>query len=116
LQVVEPKLEELQRQWSDLENTITEKGEKLFDSNRHVLYEQSCDDVDGWISEIESQIISEDVGSNLISVNLLVQKQNVCVYLSDLGQGNVPRRILKKKTYLNFILMARINYNLDAIY
>jgi len=30
--------------------------------------------------------------------------------------GGVPRRKLRKKTYLNFILMARINYNLDPIY
>ena len=53
------------------------KGEKLFDANRHVLYEQSCDDIDGWINEIESQIITDDVGHDLTTVNLLVQKQNV---------------------------------------
>ena len=42
-----------------------------------VLYEQSCDDIDGWIDEIESQIEAEDVGHDLTTVNLLIQKQNV---------------------------------------
>ena len=74
---VEPKLEELRRQWEELENTTQNKGQRLFDANRHVLYEQSCDDIDGWINEIESQIITEDVGHDLTTVNLLVKKQNV---------------------------------------
>ena len=70
-------MEELQRQWNDLEGTTQSKGEKLFDANRHILYEQSCDDIDGWINEIESQIVTEDVGHDLTTVNLLVQKQNI---------------------------------------
>lgn len=76
-QAIQPKLDDLQRQWRDLEDTTASKGEKLFDTNRHILYEQSCDDIDGWINEIESQIITEDVGHDLTTVNLLVQKQNV---------------------------------------
>ena len=76
-QEIQPKLDELQRQWDDLEKTTQDKGQRLFDANRHVLYEQSCDDIDGWINEIESQIVTEDVGHDLTTVNLLVQKQNV---------------------------------------
>jgi spectrin beta len=77
-------LDELMRQWQELEDTTRLKGEKLFDANRHVLYEQNCDDIDGWINEIESQIITEDVGHDLTTVNLLVQKQNVrcCRFLN----------------------------------
>jgi len=78
MQEVQPRLDELARQWKELEETTAAKGEKLFDANRHVLYEQSCDDIDGWINEIESQIITDDVGHDLTTVNLLVQKQNVC--------------------------------------
>lgn len=74
---VEPRIDELRRQWGDLDDTTKAKGEKLFDANRHVLYEQSCDDIDGWINEIESQIVTEDMGHDLTTVNLLVQKQNV---------------------------------------
>jgi len=75
--IVDPRLDELKRQWKDLEDAVTEKGERLFDANRHVLYEQSVDDIDGWIKDIESQIVTEDVGHDLTTVNLLVQKQNV---------------------------------------
>ncbi|KAK2182078.1 hypothetical protein NP493_368g02093 [Ridgeia piscesae] len=75
--IVEPKLAELNQQWQELEDTTQQKGQKLFDANRHILYEQSCDDIDGWISEIESQIVTEDVGHDLTTVNLLVQKQNI---------------------------------------
>ena len=75
--VVQPRIDELKQQWRDLEDTTKAKGEKLFDANRHILYEQNCDDIDGWINEIESQIVTEDVGHDLTTVNLLVQKQNV---------------------------------------
>jgi len=77
VQEIQPRVDELARQWKELEGTTAGKGEKLFDANRHVLYEQSCDDIDGWINEIESQIITDDVGHDLTTVNLLVQKQNV---------------------------------------
>lgn len=76
-------MDELTNQWQDLENTVKAKGEKLFDANRPQLYEQSCDDIDGWITEIESQIVTEDVGHDLTTVNLLVQKQNVRILLPD---------------------------------
>ena len=74
---VQPRLDELIQQWSNLENIVHAKGERLFNANRPQLYEQSCDDIDGWITEIESQIVTEDVGHDLTTVNLLVQKQNM---------------------------------------
>ena len=74
-----PMLSELSTQWEDLETTTKEKGERLFDANRGTLYNQSCDDVDSWVTSLESQMIqSEDeVGKDLTTVNLQVQKQNV---------------------------------------
>ena len=74
---VDPRIEELKKQFEDLENSTREKGQRLFDANRAVLYEQSCDDIDGWIGDIESQIVKEDVGHDLTTVNLLMQKQTV---------------------------------------
>lgn len=72
-----PILTELGDQWEDLEDTTKSKGEKLFDSHRAVLYEQSCDDIDGWITGLEAQIVTEDFGKDLTTANLLMQKQNV---------------------------------------
>lgn len=76
-------MDELTKQWQDLEKTVLAKGEKLFNANRPQLYEQSCDDIDGWITEIESQIVTEDVGRDLTTVNLLVQKQNVRIHVPE---------------------------------
>lgn len=53
------------------------KGERLFDANRQVLYEQTCDDIDTWITDLEKQIDSGDTGADLASVNILMQKQQV---------------------------------------
>ena len=95
---VTPRVDELRRQWEELEMTTTTKGEKLFDANRHVLYEQSCDDIDGWITEIESQIVTEDTGHDLTTVNLLVQKQNV---------SNVLKKTYQIDNYKQCIYMQR---------
>lgn len=40
---IDPQMAELTAQWSDLEKTTKEKGEKLFDANRQALYVQTCD-------------------------------------------------------------------------
>jgi len=51
----------------------------LFDANRQVLYEQTCDDIDGWMNDLENQIENEDYDQvgDLASVNILMQKQQV---------------------------------------
>ncbi|XP_063428458.1 spectrin beta chain-like isoform X10 [Mytilus trossulus] len=74
---IEPILASLNEQWEELERTTKAKGEKLFDSNRSVLYEQSCDDIDGWMDQLESQIVTEEAARDLTTVNLLMQKQNL---------------------------------------
>lgn len=75
--VVQPRVDELVAQWNNLEQGTTEKGQRLFDENRGQLYEQSVDDIDGWVKEIESQIVTEDVAHDLTTINLIMQKQNV---------------------------------------
>eukprot|EP00106_Octopus_bimaculoides_P014006 XP_014781448.1 PREDICTED: spectrin beta chain-like [Octopus bimaculoides] len=73
---VGPVLESLSNQWEELENTTKDKGERLFDANRSVLYEQSCDDIDGWIQQLESQVVTEEFGRDLTTVNIQMQRQN----------------------------------------
>lgn len=74
---MEPRVESLVSQWQELEANTKAKGEKLFDANRHIVFEQGCDDVDSYLAEIESQIIVADVGTDLTTVNLNLNKQNV---------------------------------------
>ncbi|XP_033733759.1 spectrin beta chain-like isoform X7 [Pecten maximus] len=73
---IEPILASLSEQWDELETTTKSKAERLFDTNRAVLYQQSCDDIDGWINQLETQIISEESAKDLTTVNLLMQKQS----------------------------------------
>ncbi|XP_050300402.1 spectrin beta chain isoform X2 [Anthonomus grandis grandis] len=75
--VISPKIEELADQFDVLEQTTKEKGERLFDANREVLIHQTCDDIDSWMNELEKQIESDDTGSDLASVNILMQKQQM---------------------------------------
>lgn len=37
---VEPRVESLKAQWAELESSTTSKGERLFDANRHIVFEQ----------------------------------------------------------------------------
>jgi len=80
-ELIEPKISELCQQFDDLERTTKEKGERLFDANREVLLHQTCDDIDTWMDDLEKQIESEDTGTDLASVNILMQKQQVIHYL-----------------------------------
>lgn len=76
-EIVKPKIAELTDQFNILEETTKEKGERLFDANREVLIHQTCDDIDSWMDELEKQIESDDTGSDLTSVNILMQKQQM---------------------------------------
>lgn len=73
--LIKPKIQELNQHFDALETTTKEKGERLFDANRQVLYEQSCDDIDSWMVDLEKQIETGDTGMDLASVNILMQKQ-----------------------------------------
>ncbi|ERL93929.1 hypothetical protein D910_11215 [Dendroctonus ponderosae] len=74
---ISPKIEELADQFDVLEQTTKEKGERLFDANREVLIHQTCDDIDSWMNELEKQIESDDTGSDLASLNILLQKRQM---------------------------------------
>lgn len=78
-ELIGPKIADLGNTFDDLEVTTKDKGERLFDANREVLIHQTCDDIDSWMTELEKQISTDDHGSDLASVNILMQKQQVCL-------------------------------------
>ena len=61
------------------ETDTEEKGERLFDAKRAVLYDQSCDDIDSFARDIETQIQTEptEVLKDLTSVKIMMQKQQL---------------------------------------
>lgn len=76
-ETIEPKLQDLAQRFEDLESITKAKGQKLFDANRQVLYEQTCDDIDGWITDLESQMLTGETSQDLTSVNLTLKKHEV---------------------------------------
>ena len=75
LEAMDPKLQELETQWEQLEKTTEEKGKKLFDANRQQLYVQSIADMKDWAQQLEQQIGGEDRPRDLTTVNVAMQKQ-----------------------------------------
>uniref|UniRef100_UPI00398F8911 spectrin beta chain, non-erythrocytic 1-like isoform X2 n=1 Tax=Pristiophorus japonicus TaxID=55135 RepID=UPI00398F8911 len=72
--IVSKKLEELHYLWEVLDSTTKDKAQRLFHANRSELFDQSCNDLNKWMDEVESQLISEDFGKDLTSVNILLKK------------------------------------------
>lgn len=76
-EIVKPKIGELLQNFDNLELTTKEKKKRLFDANREPLMREACDDIDSWMNELEKQIESDDTGTDLASVNILMQKQQM---------------------------------------
>merc|ERR1711988_1317903 len=75
--IIQEKLSQLSSEFDKLQTDTQEKGEKSFDAKRADLYEQSCDDIDCFVKDLEEQIKNEPVGNDLTSVNILMQKQQM---------------------------------------
>ena len=76
-EMISPKLNELGEEFESLQQNTKDKGERLFDAKRADLYEQSCDDIDSFVTDLSRQMESEPMGTDLTSVNILMQKQQM---------------------------------------
>uniref|UniRef100_A0A674J021 Spectrin beta chain n=1 Tax=Terrapene triunguis TaxID=2587831 RepID=A0A674J021_9SAUR len=83
--VVSQRLTELHRLWDKLQSTTEEKAQHLFDANHSDLYAQSFSDLDRWIGEMETQLQSDEQGTDLTSTNRLLKKLMV--------GGELPRAL-----------------------
>ncbi|EMP27688.1 Spectrin beta chain, erythrocyte [Chelonia mydas] len=72
--VVSQRLTELHQLWDKLQSMTEEKAQHLFDANRSDLYAQSFSDLDKWIGEMETQLQSDEQGTDLTSTNRLLKK------------------------------------------
>lgn len=83
---VDTRLAEIERLFGSLERVTQEKGQKLFDANRPLLYVQTCDAIDEWIDELEP-MLSAEPGHDLTGVNIaLAKQQNIENQLKDRAQ------------------------------
>ncbi|XP_031712808.1 spectrin family protein isoform X2 [Anarrhichthys ocellatus] len=87
--VVQQTLDDLQRQWEELEGTTQTKARCLFDANRAELFTQSCSALDVWLKNLEGQLHNDDYGKDLTSVNILLQKHQMLEHQMDVREKEV---------------------------
>uniref|UniRef100_A0A3Q3JTU0 Spectrin beta chain n=1 Tax=Monopterus albus TaxID=43700 RepID=A0A3Q3JTU0_MONAL len=87
--VVQQTMEDLQRQWEELENTTRTKAQCLFDANRAELFTQSCSALDVWLKNLESQLHNDDYGKDLTSVNILLKKHQMLEHQMEVREKEV---------------------------
>lgn len=75
--VVRKRLDSLRSTWDELESLTQNKAQCLFNANRAELFSQSCAELDGWLSAIETRLSSDDFGKDLTSVNILLNRHQV---------------------------------------
>ncbi|XP_042238845.1 spectrin beta chain-like isoform X1 [Homarus americanus] len=123
-ELIGPKISELNQHFDALETTTKEKGERLFDANRQVLYEQTCDDIDTWMTDLEKQIEGGDTGMDLTSVNILMQKQQMietqmavkAKQVEQLeSQADYLQRMTPEKTEEIKLMKAKVESKFDSL-
>lgn len=72
---VSKNLDELNSAWTALVHTVDHKGSRLSDANQGQGFNRDVDDVEMWLTEVESQLANEDYGKDSASVQNL-QKRN----------------------------------------
>ena len=60
--MIQDKLDEINGLWDKLVRMSSDKGSKLRDAHRELLFNREVDDMERWIAELELQLYSEDYG------------------------------------------------------
>ncbi|KRY60696.1 Spectrin alpha chain [Trichinella britovi] len=71
---VSRRLDEVQNSWSDLVVATEQKGAKLKEAGGQQQFNRNVEDIEMWLAEVEAQLMSEDYGKDLISVQNLQKK------------------------------------------
>ncbi|XP_049820921.1 spectrin alpha chain isoform X3 [Aethina tumida] len=71
---IQSRLEEIVGLWETLEQATSKKNSKLQDASQQQQFNRTIEDVELWLSEIEGQLMSEDYGKDLTSVQNLQKK------------------------------------------
>lgn len=60
--------------WDSLIKATEQKGGKLLEASQQQQFNRGIEDFEIWLSEIEGQLMSEDLGKDLTSVQNLIKK------------------------------------------
>ncbi|TPP57241.1 Spectrin alpha chain non-erythrocytic [Fasciola gigantica] len=73
---IEGIIMQLQKKYEQLEEVTTRKAKDLDDINAVQRYHRECDEAKDWIEEKESRLLTDDLGSDLTSVQRLIRKHD----------------------------------------
>jgi len=71
---IKEKVAEITQLWEDLVSSSEKKGMRLGEASQQQQYNRGNEDLEMWLSEIEGQLISDDYGKDLTSVQNLQKK------------------------------------------
>ncbi|XP_065169865.1 spectrin alpha chain isoform X2 [Atheta coriaria] len=71
---IQSRMDEIVQLWENLVQATDKKGSKLQEASQQQQYNRTIEDVELWLSEIEGQLMSEDYGKDLTSVQNLQKK------------------------------------------
>ncbi|KAG8249869.1 hypothetical protein J6590_012180 [Homalodisca vitripennis] len=71
---IQGRMDEIVRLWETLAAATDKKGSKLQEASQQQQFNRTVEDVELWLSEIEGQLLSEDYGKDLTSVQNLQKK------------------------------------------
>lgn len=71
---VDSRLKEIVSLWESLVSSSDKKGCKLQEASQQQQFNRTVEDIELWLSEIEGQLLSEDFGKDLTSVQNLQKK------------------------------------------
>lgn len=71
---IQSRMDEIVHLWETLVQATDKKGSKLQEASQQQQFNRTIEDVELWLSEIEGQLLSEDYGKDLTSVQNLQKK------------------------------------------
>uniref|UniRef100_T1IUQ9 Spectrin alpha chain n=1 Tax=Strigamia maritima TaxID=126957 RepID=T1IUQ9_STRMM len=74
---VHTRLQSIADQWEFLTHKSSEKSMKLKEANKQRSFNAAVKDIDFWLGEVESLLMSEDAGKDLASVQNLIKKHQL---------------------------------------
>ncbi|XP_060596253.1 spectrin alpha chain, non-erythrocytic 1-like isoform X2 [Ruditapes philippinarum] len=71
---IRERTDEILELWDNLQRQTEFKGNKLKEASQQQQFNRNVEDIESWLSEIEGQLMSEDYGKDLTSVQNLQKK------------------------------------------
>nr|WAW84869.1 spectrin alpha chain [Halisarca dujardinii] len=97
--VVQTSLLEIGELWNELTSKMAYKGQKLREANAQQLFNREVDDFNLWLNEVEGHLASENLGTDLMSVQSLQKRHDLLE--KDIGshQDRVDEMSSKARTF-----------------